>query len=195
MIYTLLVGRREVERSCILFASIGAAILNAHLRIPARAVAGAFFLRFNDGGPPSEGIAFAARKDGVMRAAEDGFHMWVQTQHHIVDFMAPIFRETARGFKRDTQVPRRSFQRRLSEEAISLDAMARAGDFYTMPDLELTESLVNGLLERPSNGDLIRAALRWFKPYPQKLDDLTLADDAGELQRLEPHAPSITGVW
>ena len=83
-------GLGTAERSCIFFAVFGAYILETRYKIPATAVAGNLALCVADG--PK--VAFFCRDEGGRIVADsDGFHMWVQTVTHIIDFMAPIFPE------------------------------------------------------------------------------------------------------
>lgn len=52
-------------------------------------------------------------------------------------------------------VPRKMLQRSMSSEASSLDAVNTPGDFYTIPDLELTNVLLDKFLDRPAMRDLL----------------------------------------
>ncbi|ENE1251325.1 DUF2026 family protein [Stenotrophomonas maltophilia] len=64
-----------------------------------------------------------------------------------------------------------------------------------MPNIELTNELVQALLDRPSQTDLLKAANRRFKKYPKKLDDLSLLNDPGEVHKLTLNAPPVSDVW
>ena len=81
---------RSVEKSCIFFATFGASILRQHYNIPARVVAGAFALCVGEG--PDVVVFGEDSPEGVI-ASHAGFHVWVQTHTHIIDFMAPVFSE------------------------------------------------------------------------------------------------------
>ena len=87
------------------------------------------------------------------------------------------------------------FQRPLSAEAESMDELSAPGDYFTMPSIELTGELVDSLLDRPTNVDLLNAVDRWFKKYPKKLEDLSLLNDLGEVHKLTLSAPRISGAW
>ena len=132
-------------KACTLFACIGALILNKHYKIPARAVAGGFALCVE----PERNMLFGRDGGGTVEFDEDGFHMWVQTEAHVIDFMSPLYRESFEDTQQDVYIPRRMFQKRFSDEASSLDDLSTNGDFYTMPDPDLSERLLERILERP----------------------------------------------
>ena len=192
IIYSVLEGRANTPFACMFFAAAGALILNKHYKIPARAVAGAFLLCAD---PAPSVISIAKNEDGMVTSDRDGFHMWVQTETHVIDFMAPIFNEAIKGRGYPGTVPRKMFQRPLSSEAESIDELHAPGNYFTMPNIELTEELVDSLFDQPANVDLLNAVDRWFKKYPKKLDDLSLLNDLGEVHRLTLSAPRISGAW
>lgn len=192
VIYSVLEGRANTPFACMFFAAAGALILNKHYKIPARAVAGAFLLCTD---PTPSVISIAKNEDGMVTSDRNGFHMWVQIETHVIDFMAPIFNEAIKGKGYPGTVPRKMFQRLLSEEAESIDQLRMSGDFYTMPNIELTDELVDSLFDRPANVDLLNAVDRWFKKHPKKLDDLSLLNDLGEVHKLTLSAPAISGAW
>lgn len=192
IIYSVLEGRANTPYACMFFATAGAVILQEHYKIAARPVAGAFFLCID---PEPFGISFAKNKDGLISSDLDGFHMWVQTQTQVIDFMAPVFNESVAGKGYHKAVPRKMFQRPLSMEAESIEQVRTPGDYFTLPDIELTNERVQTFMARPSHMDLLNAANRWFKKYPRKLDDLSLLNDLGEVQKLTLRAPPISGAW
>jgi hypothetical protein len=192
IIYSVLDGRANTPFACMFFSAAGALILNKYYRIPARAVAGAFLLCTNSA--PSV-ISIAKNEDGMVTSSRDGFHMWVQTKTHVIDFMAPIFNDSIEGKGYPSSVPRKMFQRPLSTEVKSIDEMYVPGDYLTMPNIELTDELVDSLFDRAESVDLLNAVDRWFKKYPKKLDELSLLDELGEVHKLTLCAPQITGAW
>ena len=121
--------------------------------------------------------------------------MWVQTEAHVIDFMAPIFNESIAGMGYASAVPRKMFQRPLSVEAESIGELHAPGDYFTIPNIELTEELVDSLFDRAGSVDLLMTVDRWFKKYPKKLDDLSLLNDLGEVHKLTLSAPGLSGAW
>ncbi|MFG3449927.1 DUF2026 family protein [Stenotrophomonas sp. NPDC047960] len=192
VIYSVLEGRANTPFACMFFAAAGALILNKHYRIAARAVAGAFLLCTD---PAPSVISIAKNDDGVVTSDRNGFHMWVQTKTHVIDFMSPIFNEAVKGKGYPGTVPRRMFQRPLSAEVESIEQLRTPGDYFTIPDIELTSELIDLLCDRPANVDLLNAVERWFKKHPKKLDELSLLNDLGEIYKLTLRAPAISGAW
>jgi Protein of unknown function (DUF2026) len=182
------------EKSRIFFAAFGAAILNIQYKIKARVVAGAFGLTLND---QFEGVVFGVEHAGSVWPSEDGFHMWVQTQSHFIDFMSPIYHEAfAEKLAADRTVPRLMFQKTFAQEASSGKEMAKKGDFFTISDESLTTTLVADFFNIPANTDLLEIAIEWFGPRTSKQrPDIQIMNDLGEITNL--HLPSFraTGSW
>lgn len=86
-------------KGCTLFACIGALILSKHYKIPARAVAGGFAMCVE----PEKNMFFGRDGGGVVEFDEDGFHMWVQTENYIIDFMSPLYHEAFQDVQRDAE--------------------------------------------------------------------------------------------
>lgn len=189
VIHAVLEGRANTPHSCMFFAIAGAFILNKHHGIAARPVAGAFVLCVDDA--PSV-ISIGKNEGGTISWDENSFHMWVQTKHHVIDFMAPIFLESVQA---RIAVPRRMFQCRLDSESTSLDEISAPGDFYTLPDPDLSEHFVNAFMERPSHVDLLLAMDTWYQPYPTPLAHMALLDNDGKLESVKVVAPEVQGAW
>lgn len=186
-------GLGTAERSCIFFAVFGAYILETRYRIPATAVGGNLALCVS--GEPK--VAFFGRDEGGRIVADsDGFHMWVQTETHIIDFMAPIFPEAFAGMLGDTVIPRKMLQRSIASEANDLDSLNATGDFITLPSRELTHTLLERFGKRPANSDLIHIAETWFgTPKGKQLPTFAMMNDLGEVTNLKLPANVATGSW
>lgn len=186
-------GLATAERSCIFFAIFGAYILETRYRIPAAAVAGNFALCVSD----EPKVAFFGRDDdGKMVADSDGFHMWVQTETHIIDFMAPLFPESFSSMMGATIIPRKMLQRPISTEAKDLDSLNVAGNFITLPSRELTASLLANFLKRPANSDLIHVAEAWFGSAKGKQrPTFDMVNDLGEVTNLKLPVNAASGSW
>ena len=132
-----------VERGCTFFAIVGSYLLNKHFGIAATAIGGGFALCVEEG---PKCIFYGKDDDGKFTWGDDGFHMWVQTEEHIVDFMAPIYREAFAVAQPDIEIPRKMFQKRQIDESASLDELSIAGDFIAFPDPDLSEQLILSLI-------------------------------------------------
>lgn len=191
-IYSILEGRADTPHACLFFASAGALILNKHYKHPARAVGGAFMLCTDD--DPSV-MVFGQVVDGVITSSGDGFHFWVQTEHHIIDFMAPIYAENLKNLGVTKDVPRKMFQKSIAKESLSPNELTTSGDFFTNPNLRLTEELIDNFLSSRSTTDLLQACGRWFAKYPRKMSDISLLDDTGNIHKVRFESPAIRGAW
>lgn len=179
-------------KACTLFACIGAFILNKHYKIPARAVAGGFALCVE----PEKVVFFGRDGGGEVEFDEEGFHMWVQTETHVIDFMSPLYQEAFADVKQEGIIPRRMLQKRLFDEAPNLDQLNKAGDYYTMPDPELSERLIDHILGRPLNTDIIHIAGAWFGTRRGKQKpSLTIGSNDGLVRELRLPPTAARGSW
>lgn len=195
-IHQVIHGTIEAEgnagKACTLFACIGALILNKHYKIKASAVAGGFALCVE----PEKNMFFGRDGGGRVEIDEDGFHMWVQTETHIIDFMSPIYQEAFQDVQHEVTIPRRMFQKRLDQEAASLDDLTKAGDFYAMPDPDLSDRLIDSILNRPVNTDIIHIADEWFgSRRGRQRPSMTIGRNDGIVRELRlPNTPA-RGAW
>ncbi len=117
--------------------------------------------------------------------------MWVQTEHHVVDFHSPLFGDGVRGpFK----VIRKRFQRSHVSEAATPD-LTNEGDWITFPDPDLGQHFTDAFMERPSSVDLLLAVDAWYRPYPARLAEMALVDNYGKVEPLRLSAPKPMGNW
>jgi len=188
-IYSILEGRANTPQACLFFASAGALILNKHYKIPARAVGGAFML-CTDSDPSV--LVIGKIINGILVSDGDGFHFWIQTENHVIDFMAPIFNEAIEGKGFNKSIPRKMFQRSIDDEVASPDDLSKSGDYFANPNLELTDELIDNFLDHYSNTDLLLACDHWFKKHPKKMESMSLRDGRDPLQL---SAPTVTGAW
>lgn len=183
----------SAERACMFFNTFGAYVLSKHYRIPARVVAGAFGLCV--GGNPDV-LFFGNQTDGQLVSSPDGFHMWVLTETHVVDFMAPIFPEAFAHHLGGLKVPRKMLQRHISTEAARVDDLQTVGDFITLPDPDLTEQLVDRFFDKAANGDLIKVAAAWFGSRSgRQKSSFKMQNDLGEVYDLTLPKTIATGSW
>ncbi|MEG3174553.1 DUF2026 family protein [Sphingomonas sp. ZB1N12] len=179
-------------KACTLFACIGALILNKHYGIKASAVAGGFGLCVE----PEKNMLFGRDGGGRVEFDEDGFHMWVQTKTHAVDFMSPLYDEAYQDVQQEVTIPRRMFQKRLDREAERLDGLEKAGDFFLMPDPELTARLIDSILQRPVNTDIIQIADQWFgSRRGRQRPSMTIGSNDGIVRELRLPNTLARGTW
>ncbi len=181
------------EKACIFFACFGAMMLNKHFKIRARAVAGGFALCVNE---TPQVTFFGQIEEGRALISAEGFHMWVQTQSHIIDFMAPIYTEAFAETRANLIIPRKMFQRPFGSEAQSLNDLNSPGDFFTLPDPKLTEALIDDFFSKNSRGDLLMVADQWFGGRRRKQKrSLVIQNDLGEKHQLTLPPTMAAGSW
>ncbi len=168
-------------------------VLSKHYKIKAQAVAGGFALCVN---AQPQVAFFGQAADGRVVTSSTGFHMWVQTETHIIDFMAPIFPEAFADTDPPLSVPRRMLQRLMATEATDLNTLVAPGDFFTLPDPELTETLIDAFLGRDMDRDLLLVAEAWFgnRRQPQK-KTFQMTDSDGLIFDLSLPRTIAWGSW
>jgi hypothetical protein len=195
VVHGVLLGIPEAnaEKACTLFATFGAYVLKREYGIDARVVAGAFSFAMSDG----DEVAFFGRiENDQLVSANDAFHMWVQTETHVFDFMAPIYREAFAAKPGPTPLPRKMMQRRLEEEAPGLDALRQAGNFRCYFNPDLTQELVDHFFDRQLNTDLLNVATAWYgKRRARQARTFAMADEKGALTHLALATTIANGAW
>jgi hypothetical protein len=183
----------NVERACMFFAIFGSWLLNKHYKIPARPVAGVFALCVTD--EPAL-TYFGEHERGKLRSNSNAFHMWIQTETHIIDFMAPLFPEIFSKHSFQPAIPRRMFQKQLSDGLERLDEMKRQRDFFTLENPELTVSLQQEFYRTPANRDLIQVGETWFgRRSGKQKPTMRMRNDLGEVYDLRLSCNSTTSPW
>ena len=191
VIYSVLDGRADTQHACMFFSVAGSLILKKHHKIPAKPITGAFLLRTSQ----DETICIGGMNGNTIYSNETEFHCWIQTEHHIIDFISPILKDSFENYYIKPHIPRKMFQRLLSDEAPSPNEMRKAGDFYAMDNIDTTETLVDRVLRNPKAVDLLHACDTWYKKYPKKITDIYLTDRLGQFQKLKLKGPAIVGAW
>lgn len=189
VIHAVLEDRANTPHACMFFAIAGSFILNKHHGIAARPVAGAFLLCVD--AAPSV-LSIGKNEGNSISSDQNSFHMWVQTQQHVIDFMSPIFLESVQA---RICIPRRMFQRRQDSESQSIDDLSSHGDFFTLPDPDLSQHFVDAFMDRPGHVDLLLAIDAWYKPHPTPLASMALLDNYGKVEPLKVVAPKVDGAW
>ncbi|MHB0924934.1 MAG: DUF2026 family protein [Gallionellaceae bacterium] len=181
--------------SCLFYNTVGALLLEKMLRVKARPVMGAAFFRVDD--PTATALSFAVlNDDGTCTSNEGAFHCWVETESHVVDFTAPMYREYLEKVGLCRQLPRKMFQRRKVDMAATHQNLLCEGDYYVQPNAELTKLSVEKMLLSPAVGDLANICLQWFaRPQKTMKEPFSIRNDLQEVIQVRLTSLSITGVW
>tara|TARA_R110002124_G_scaffold149702_2_gene315845 strand:- start:416 stop:1021 length:606 start_codon:yes stop_codon:yes gene_type:complete len=180
------------ERGCTLFAIIGSLILNKHFGIGSRPVAGAFVMCVE----PGKNMFYGRDGGGKIEFDENDFHMWVQTETHIIDFMAPLYQEAFANVQSEIVIPRKMFQKKRARECHRIDDLVQPGDFITFPDPELSENLTDRILSRPINTDIIQIAECWYGGRRTKQKPtMMMGSNDGIVRNLSLPDTTARGAW
>lgn len=183
----------DVERACIFFATFGSLLLNQHYNIAARPVAGVLALCVSD---KPDVACFGEQEGNQLISNSNAFHMWVQTETHIIDFMAPIFPEAFAKHKLNTTIPRLMLQKKITEEVASYMELAKLGDFLTLPNPNLTEALLENFFRKPGNSDLLQVGAKWFgRRSAKQKSTMVMQNDLGEIYNLRLSSNSASSSW
>ena len=88
--------------------------------------------------------------------------MWIQTDEHIIDFMAPIYAESFSIAQPGVIIPRKMFQKRREEDKQILAELQAVGDYIVFPDPDLSEQMIDHFLSPSVYTDLLYVADVWF---------------------------------
>ncbi len=181
------------NRACVFYAVIGAMILKYHYRIDARPVGGAAFYRLND-----TGLAFVLPDGGPAKSDGEHFHFWIETNEWAIDFMAPYFPEVVEETSgQHAPLPRKGFQRKLSDAKSTVEELQKSGDFLYVPNDELTKTLQETFRSTPAYMDLLGISVQdWYKPPPKLMaPELQISNKKGEITRTPLLDLELTGFW
>ncbi|AZD23315.1 hypothetical protein C4K24_4020 [Pseudomonas chlororaphis subsp. aurantiaca] len=181
--------------SCLFYNTVGAFLLEKSLGVAARAVMGAAFFRVDDA--TNTILCFGdCGEDGVIKGTQDGFHCWVETESHIIDFTAPMYRKYLTDLGGDIKLPRKMFQKRKELMAQSHENLNIEGDYFVESNPELSLELALKGARNPEMGDLADACLKWFKRPPKKIrSSLPLMSNHGQLIEIKLTGLSVLGAW
>ncbi|GAA3555615.1 DUF2026 family protein [Marinobacter xestospongiae] len=178
-------------RSCQFYNVTGAYILKEALKIDARPMMGAAFVKVNQEG---DVFAYAGREDGEFFSSLDAFHCWIETDDFYIDFTAPEYcMETHRAAE---SIPRKMFQKPKTSMSTSPELLQAPGDFFFERNPELTAYLLQKMFSKAASGDLVQVCLDWYKQSRKKIvPELGIMDDRGEKTIVRLRKSTLCGVW
>lgn len=180
-------------RSCLFYNVKAAYILNQNLKIQARPVMGAAFVRLNDSG---DTISFAGQEDGSFFSSPDAFHCWVETPKVILDFTAPEYREATPEYVKNNGVPRKMFQKDKRLMCGSPHSLSEPGDYFFQENPELTQHLLSEMLSKPASRDFCKICSDWYKKLSKKgIEKASVVNDLGELTQVKLKRKSLASKW
>ena len=131
-----------------------------------------------------------------LESSNDAFHCWVEAEGVVLDFMAPLFRESLKTYGHNVPVPRRMFQKPLGEMSPSVRELRGEGAFHLKRNPELSLKVFTGFSERAFATDLANICLTWHTKPPKPLPtNMGMRDNEGKSYYLSPKGPALSGVW
>jgi hypothetical protein len=182
--------------SCTFFAVAGAELLRASHGLNASPVAGAAVYRFNAGHRN-----VYAKSDELSRSMHPDpqtgrFHCWVHCGDFAIDFMAPLFRESARHAGRVTQIERRMFQKPYSDMAPDGFSCELEGDFWLQADPLLTRKFIAILKQDEQSMSLLQLCKNWYHQMPDRVDkSMRMVSTSGVSKVLVLPTACLVGAW
>ena len=194
VIYSVIDEHANTPHACVFFAAVGAAILELKYKIAAMPVAGAAAFAVHQAtGTVS---TFGQLSDGELESSEESFHCWVESEGVVLDFMAPLFRESLKTYGHDLPISRRMFQKPYREMASSIHDLRGEGAFYLKRNSQLSQRLFKSFSERLMATDLANICLTWYTKPPKPLSKkMGMQDNEGNVYYLQPKGPALSGVW
>ena len=184
---------KDHEENSTLFGLIGTVIVKGKLGVACSPVAGDWYIHHPDG----------QRVLGIGNAGENqtdtncpGFHMWIQTETHIIDLMSPMYPEIFPAANSPSPLRRRMLQLPKKDDAKSWEEFQQGAPLMAAPNEELTDALLDKVTNDQRCMDLAGAALHW---WPKLIADpkaiLALYPDGGECLAIARTGHSAEGVW
>lgn len=172
------------------FSLAGAAILRQHYRKDAHPLAGAMYLMTDT--DDSRVMCFAMVEDGERRSSADAFHALTVCGDYLIDFMSPIFPETAQSLRHAFTPAAKSFQKPISSVSASPMDLHQAGDFLFDPNQELTDSLHRMVMENRFLTDVIQGCCDWYKRPPKLIHSkIQVSDEKGGINMIQLKDASV----
>lgn len=182
-------------KACLFYNIIGAALLEVNYKKKAQPVMGSAFFAIHE--PSATVLAYShKRAQGEISNNSEAFHCWIQSEGYIVDFTAPVFRESLKEQGLPYGIPRRMFQKPLKLMSGAHDRLKSEGDFYVEPNIELTNEMIAKFLKSPAARDLGNVCMQWFVKPPSKImNEIKMINDLGEITTMLLTDISVEGTW
>lgn len=179
----------------IFFSIAGAHLVEQFYKKRCQPVAGAAFYKVDDSAGTI--LTFADRQaNNDSLSSTKGFHCWTFCEGYIVDFMAPLFPESLQASGAAGSCSRKMFQKSLPSMADSPLLMHSPGDFYLLPNVELTREILNEFISSVENTDAVKTCAHWYKKPPKEImRQMSVPGREGTTTHLRLSDISLTGVW
>lgn len=193
---------RDEGRECVFYSINAAAIMHAHYGRDAKVLCGlGAVVVHRQGDTPTAVSWFTVEPDGRCVATLEAFHCWVECDGWVIDFSAPNYQtalDTSPLAKERIvpRIPRRMFQKPVSQVDTGMDRLTRVGRAVFVPDQNVTTAVIDKAFEKPATTDVARIACTLHKPLPHLMPpSITIANDLGEITTIPLINQELVGAW
>lgn len=185
----------STTNTSIFFSVAGAYLIEKVYGKRCQPVAGAAFFKLDD--DARSVLSFPDKNSG--RQDDSGltdFHCSLLCEGYIVDLTAPLFPEAMRAAGIPGRCSRKMFQKLREAMADSPLLMQEPGDFYMLPNVDRTRTVMTEFFDRPDANDLLEICAHWYRKPPMKIDqELAVAASDGSVMQMKLGGLTLTGVW
>lgn len=184
---------KDHETSASLFAILGAVIIRNKLGVHCRPVAGEWYVNHPDG---LSVLGIGSAIGDCAGAKQAGFHMWIQTETHIIDLMSPLYPEIFPAANSPFPFQRRMLQLPKNADAKSWDEFQRGAPLLTLPDVELTDATMEQVASDQRCEELAGVLLEWWPKLKLEAKSVvTLYQRGGEIRTISCAGYEAKGAW
>lgn len=182
-----------VVNPSVFFSIAGVYVIEQHYKKRCQPVAGAAFFRVDD---DAGTVLSFADKENEDLSSDKGFHCWIMCDGYIIDFTAPLFRESLQAMGASGACSRKMFQKPRSAMSDSPLLMREPGDFHMLPNVDLTRNMLSDFLASERNNDLVKTCSHWYRKPPKDISrQATMTSNDGKVSQLTLSGLSLVGAW
>lgn len=189
----------HTAHACKFFATAGAYVLSKTHGLEAAPRFGSAFYRVDD---TTEFVMAFTDMESFQRdeicSHPEAFHAWIECEGVIIDLLSPLFRENLMTLQPDSKIrlPRKMFQKPMSQMASSPFDLLQEGDFYLAVNPALTNDMIMDFTSRNMNKDLAEICRHWYKPTPKAIpSQLEMGSNDGIRTSMSLDKTELVGKW
>ena len=186
----------EAKTSCFFYALVGAYILDKKHGLEAKFRAGAAAYLVDETKGKGHVISYgntllSSETENFLDIEGDHFHCWIECEGFAIDLMAPLFPQVI-----SEPIPRRMFQRPLSESCHNYLELKQPGDFHLVPYDDFGMKLLEMFEENQGGHSIVDICNSWYRPSPAQIEtQIRVASSARETRTLRLPSYKLKGQW
>lgn len=184
------VGRGS-RPDCQFYNVVGSYILSEVYKIDAFPMVGAALIKVNNSNDPI--LGFADTESEFIQSDLDHFHCWIETPEHYIDFTSAFYSDYPGAPKSEKN---KMFQKPRQDMSHSPEHIKKAGDFFLLPNLELTKQQLPKYTQSHSFQDAMAVARYWVEVSKKKLQkSIGVQTEDGNTVELSISKIELVGAW